>query len=137
MQSELFGKKQLFYIRNQIEKKESYYQQDMRHYYDLAMMAKNNEVKDRALADFSLLEDVIRFKQKFYPTTWAKYEEIETNGLKLLPQDFRLNALEKDYKAMQNMIFDKRLTFFQIIDTLQSLEQEIDLKFSCKKRKKI
>lgn len=39
-----------------------------RHYYDLAMMAKN-EVKEEALADLDLLTNVVEFKQKFYPRT--------------------------------------------------------------------
>lgn len=99
-----------------------------RHYYDLAMMAKDSATKDKALTDFYLLKDVVEFLQQFYPATWAKYEEIETNGLKLLPQDFRLEALEADYQAMQNMIFDKKLTFSQIIETIAVLEQEINLK---------
>lgn len=77
-----------------------------RHYYDLAMMALN-EVKNEALADLNLLQNVVEFKQKFYPRTWAKYEEAVPGTLKLLPPEFRLDSLEKDYKAMQNMIFDK------------------------------
>lgn len=71
-----------------------------RHYYDLAMMAQN-EVKDEALADLELLKNVVEFKQKFYPRTWAKYEEAVPETLKLLPPEFRLDSLEKDYKAMQ------------------------------------
>ena len=46
-----------------------------RHYYDLAMMALN-EVKNEALADLELLKSVVEFKQKFYPRSWAKYEEV-------------------------------------------------------------
>ena len=101
-----------------------------RHYYDLAIMAKNDEFKDKVLSDLSLLENVIKFKQKYYPTGWAKYEEIFTNGLKLLPQDCRLEELEEDYLTMQKMIFDKRLEFSQIIDILGNLEQEIALKMN-------
>lgn len=99
-----------------------------RHYYDLAMMAKNNEVKDKALNNFALLKDVVKFKQKFYPTNWAQYNEIESNELKLLPQDFRLKELEKDYQAMQNMIFGVKPTFDEIIEILKALEQEIAIK---------
>ena len=96
-----------------------------RHYYDLAMMAKN-EVKDEALADLDLLQNVVEFKQKFYPRTWAKYEEAVPGTLKLLPPEFRLDSLEKDYKAMQNMIFDKYISFEEIIDSLRKLEKEIN-----------
>ncbi|HID42000.1 MAG TPA: nucleotidyl transferase AbiEii/AbiGii toxin family protein, partial [Pyrodictium sp.] len=37
-----------------------------RHYYDLAMMAKS-AVKDEALHNLKLLENVVEFKKKFYP----------------------------------------------------------------------
>ena len=96
-----------------------------RHYYDLAMMAKN-EVKDEALVDLELLKNVVEFKQKFYPRIWAKYEEAVPGTLKLLPPEFRLDSLEKDYKAMQNMIFDKKIGFDEIIDILKNLEIEIN-----------
>jgi len=96
-----------------------------RHYYDLAMMALN-EVKNEALADLDLLKNVVEFKQKFYPRTWAKYEEAVPGTLKLLPPEFRLDSLEKDYKAMQNMIFDKYISFDEIIEILENLEKEIN-----------
>jgi predicted nucleotidyltransferase component of viral defense system len=96
-----------------------------RHYYDLAMMAQN-EVKEEALADLELLKNVVEFKQKFYPRTWAKYEEAVPGTLKLLPLEFRLDSLEKDYKAMQNMIFDKYIFFEEIIEILENLEKEIN-----------
>ena len=98
-----------------------------RHYYDLAMMAQN-EVKEEALADLELLKNVVDFKQKFYPRTWAKYEEAIPGTLKLLPPEFRLDSLEKDYKAMGNMIFDKYISFEEIIDSLRDLESEINSK---------
>lgn len=96
-----------------------------RHYYDLAMMAQS-EVKNEALADLNLLQNVVEFKQKFYPRKWAKYEEAVPRTLKLLPLEFRLDSLEKDYKAMQNMIFDKYISFDEIIGILGKLEKEIN-----------
>ena len=88
-----------------------------RHYYDLAMICQSR-VKDEALADINLLKDVVEFKKKFYPRTWAKYEDAKKVTFNLLPPEFRLEALEKDYKAMQNMIFDKKIGFDEIIDIL-------------------
>lgn len=96
-----------------------------RHYYDLAMMAQS-KVKNEALSDLDLLQNVVEFKQKFYPRTWAKYEEAVPGTLKLLPPEFRLDSLEKDYKAMQNMIFDKYISFDEIIGILRKLEKEIN-----------
>ena len=98
-----------------------------RHYYDLAMMAQS-KVKNEAFADLDLLQNVVKFKQKFYPRTWAKYEEAIPGTLKLLPPEFRLDSLEKDYKAMQNMIFDKYISFEEIIGILRELEREINKK---------
>ena len=37
-----------------------------RHYYDLAMLA-SSPIKSSALDGFNLLNDVVEFKQKFYP----------------------------------------------------------------------
>ena len=96
-----------------------------RHYYDLAMMVQS-EVKNEALADLNLLQNVVDFKQKFYPRTWAKYEEAIPGTLKLLPPEFRLDSLEKDYKAMGNMIVDKYISFEEIINILENLEKEIN-----------
>ena len=96
-----------------------------RHYYDLAMMA-GDKVKNDALADLELLKNVVDFKQKFYPRSWAKYEEATPGTLKLLPPEFRLEALKKDYQAMQNMIFDKKISFDETINTLKKLESELN-----------
>ncbi len=43
-----------------------------------------------------------------------------------MPPDFRLIELEKDYKAMENMIFDKYINFDEIIKTLKELEEKIN-----------
>ena len=59
-----------------------------RHYYDLAQMAKF-PVKDEALKDLQLLEDVVVFKQKFYMSAWAKYEDAKVGTFKILPPEFR------------------------------------------------
>jgi hypothetical protein len=37
-----------------------------------------------------------------------------------------MGELAKDYKAMENMIFDKQISFEEIISTLQDLENEIN-----------
>lgn len=96
-----------------------------RHYYDLALMARS-EVKDEALADLKLLENVVAFKKQFYYVAWAHYEEAVPGSLRLLPHEAHIEDLKKDYKAMQNMIFEKKLSFEEIIETLQHLEEEIN-----------
>ncbi len=96
-----------------------------RHYYDLAVMAQTI-VKDEALGDLELLGDVVDFKMKFYPAAWAKFEEAKPGKLRLSPPKFRMSELSKDYKAMEHMIFDKKLSFDEIVGILKELEDEIN-----------
>jgi hypothetical protein len=97
-----------------------------RHYYDLSLMAQS-KFKDIALADTKLLENVVEFKQKFYPRKWARYEDAKAGTLKLLPPKFRYVQLEKDYKAMQDMIFGDSPKFDEIMGVLGELEDEINM----------
>lgn len=96
-----------------------------RHYYDLAHLALS-AVKPIALADLEMLAAVVAFKQKFYPSAWAQYEMAKPPTLKLIPPEARISELAKDYQAMQNMIFDKPLSFDKVMQTLIELEQEIN-----------
>ncbi|MBU0631474.1 nucleotidyl transferase AbiEii/AbiGii toxin family protein [bacterium] len=96
-----------------------------RHYYDLALMATSN-VKDDAIKNIELLNHVVEFKKKFYPVNWANYNTAKVGTLKLIPPEYRIEELRKDYKAMENMIFDKKLSFENIIEILQILEDEIN-----------
>lgn len=96
-----------------------------RHYYDLAMMAAA-PVKDAALADLALLEDVVAFKQRFYRRTWAHYELAKPGTFRLVPAEHVLAAVEKDYVQMRNMIFGHYPDFAEIMGTLRKLEAEIN-----------
>ncbi len=96
-----------------------------RHYYDLARLALA-DVKQVALADLDMLAAVVAFKQRFYPSAWAQYELAKSPTLKLIPPKARLSELAKDYQAMQNMIFDKPLSFDEVMQTLTALEKEIN-----------
>jgi hypothetical protein len=96
-----------------------------RHYYDLAMMAAA-PVKDAALADLALLEDVVAFKQRFYRRPWAHYDLAMPGTFRLIPSTHVLSAIEKDYAQMRNMIFGRYPDFGEIIGTLRNLEVEIN-----------
>jgi len=98
-----------------------------RHYYDLAMMA-SSDVKKKALSNMELLEGVVVFKQRFYSSAWAKYEDAKVGTLKLLPPEARYKELKEDYASMRNMIFDKYIEFDEIMSILRDLENEINLK---------
>lgn len=96
-----------------------------RHYYDLAMMAKTN-VKKSALADLKLLESVVNSKMRFYPRGWAKYELAKPGTLKLVPSEYLMGTLEKDYKAMRYMIFGEYPEFESVVGELKDLELKIN-----------
>jgi hypothetical protein len=96
-----------------------------RHYYDLAMMAAA-PVKDAALADLALLEDVVEFKQRFYRRPWANYDQAKPGTFRLIPTGHVLAAVEKDYAQMRNMIFGRFPSFAEIMETLHKLEAEIN-----------
>jgi hypothetical protein len=96
-----------------------------RHYYDLAMMAAA-PVKDAALADIGLLEDVVTFKQRFYPRGWAQYDQAKPGTFRLAPSGHVLEAVGKDYVQMRNMIFGRYPSFDEIMGMLQLLEREIN-----------
>lgn len=97
-----------------------------RHYYDLCCMAKT-EVKDNAFSDVELLKKVVAFKEKFYRSPWAKYEDAKIGTMKLLPPKYNVLKLEEDYEHMQNMIFGERPNFQTMMKEIAQLEAEINL----------
>ncbi len=97
-----------------------------RHYYDLCLMAADETLKASALEKLDLLDDVVLFKKKFYPRGWANYDAAKPGTLKLIPPDHILNVMEKDYAAMQEMIFGRSPPFEEIIVSLTALETEIN-----------
>lgn len=96
-----------------------------RHYYDLMRMALS-PVKDSALADGELLQQVVDFKQKYYPCKWARYDLAVHGTLCLLPPAQAIASLKKDYTQMQIMIFGEIPSFDEIMDVLASLATEIN-----------
>ena len=96
-----------------------------RHYYDVAMMAAR-QVKQEAFADLDLLAAVVKHKQIFYASAWARYPLAVPGTLKLAPPESRIQALRQDYREMGVMIFAEAPPFEQITDTLVALEQELN-----------
>ena len=76
--------------------------------------------------DLALLRDVVAFKQRFYPSRWARYEDAQPGTFKLIPAAERIAELRRDYHDMEMMIFGDVPTFDDITDTLRRLEGEIN-----------
>lgn len=96
-----------------------------RHYYDLYQMY-NAPICQKALNRPDLLDNVVQFKQRFYYTAWAHYDEAKPQTFHLLPKDENIGTLQDDYKKMKNMIFGTYPTFEEIIDSLGLLEAKIN-----------
>jgi hypothetical protein len=96
-----------------------------RHYYDVAMLAQG-PIRADALADKDLLTQVVRHKETFYPSAWARYDRARPGSFRLSPVENRVAALERDYRNMAVMLFGDAPKFDWIMETLTALEHEIN-----------
>ena len=96
-----------------------------RHYYDIFRLA-NSTYKDDAFKSKDLLEKVAKFKQKFYPCGYAQYDKARIGSLKLEPPLHLIEALKKDYKDMEEMIYGERPDFSTLVKGIKKLETEIN-----------
>ena len=97
-----------------------------RHYYDLHKLAAS-PLRESALGNLALLQNVASFKRRFYPSAWASYETARPGSLKLIPGMEHLKTLRRDYSDMTMMIFGEAPAFNLIVDTLRQLEGQINL----------
>ena len=70
---------------------------------------------------------MVAFKQRFYPSAWARYDLAVRGSLKLLPTTpSQVEDLAQDYEEMQVMLFGAPPEFQEILDELRNLEAEIN-----------
>ena len=99
-----------------------------RHYYDMYRLSLL-PVRNDALAKMALLQEVVRFKMRFYRSPWAMYEKAKPGSFRLLPPAHHVSELRRDYLAMRTMLFGAVPTFDEITKGLATLEKSInDLK---------
>ena len=98
-----------------------------RHWYDLVMLNRG-EIGEKALADWELLEDVVRYKTVFFNASYAHYDACLTKGFRLVPENTLLGALRRDYESMQSAgMFDvPPPAFEELLEELQALENRIN-----------
>jgi len=96
-----------------------------RHYYDLYKLSES-PIRRAALANLTLLKSVVEFKERFYYTSWARYDLAIPGSFRLSPTDSQLPALQRDYRAMRDMFYREPPTFGAILVGLAALEQEIN-----------
>ena len=97
-----------------------------RHYYDVYKISKT-KYKEKAYSNLDLLKEVRDFKKKFYPVSWAKYDEAIPGRFTLIPSDERIKELKKDYENMKEMINDNSISFNDILIEIKKIEIELNL----------
>jgi len=96
-----------------------------RHYYDLYSM-NHSVIKEQAYSDLELLDRVVRFKNKFYPSSVAHYELAKSGSMRLVPPDNCIEIIRSDYNHMKNMIFGEQPDFSEMMDCIGNMEREIN-----------
>jgi len=97
-----------------------------RHFYDVFKLFQSPLGK-KAVADLELLQSVARHKSVFFASAWARYDLAVHGTLRLVPPDFRLPELERDYAFMRSeMIFGDAPTLPQIIEVLREIERQVN-----------
>ncbi|WP_089837968.1 nucleotidyl transferase AbiEii/AbiGii toxin family protein [Granulicella pectinivorans] len=99
---------------------------DSRHYYDLYKLSES-PIRRAALSDLALLKSVVEFKERFYYSSWARYDLAVPGSFRLSPPESQFPALERDYRAMGEMFYREPPTFEAILAGL-TLEHEINTK---------
>lgn len=96
-----------------------------RHFYDVYKMLLT-DIKEKSFENLNLLKSVIDFKKKFYASNWAKYDDIMTGNLKLIPAADGLEIFSKDYDSMKNMLFGEKISFNKIVSVIKEYEVELN-----------
>jgi hypothetical protein len=96
-----------------------------RHYSDMAALARH-AITQRALARDDLRQRVADWKSRFFAASWARYDLATPGTFRLVPPEFRLAELKKDYQAMQDMFFATPPSFESVIKTVSDLEHQIN-----------
>lgn len=96
-----------------------------RHYYDIYQMSRS-DVKEKSFRRKELLEQDVKFKQKFYYAKNASYETAQIGTLRLVPSEIAIKELSTDYDHMKDMIYGEKPSFEDIIKEIAKLEEEIN-----------
>jgi hypothetical protein len=98
-----------------------------RHFYDFFRLL-NSPIKNKAVEASALLERVANHKSIYFSSGWASYSTARKGTLKLIPPPRVLKELEKDYVAMQTMLFREIPGWNLILTTIEQFETEFNFK---------
>lgn len=94
-----------------------------RHYYDAASIAAT-AAGVSALSDTALLDAVRNHNLVAFRQAWKRFEEAVPGSLRLVPQPELRMSIERDYRAMRDMILGDAPPFGWILDRLRHAENE-------------
>jgi hypothetical protein len=94
-----------------------------RHWSDIAIMSTTERFTE---LDFALLDVVIAFKKIYFPASWAHYDAAIPGTLLIVPHAALEKLLRDDYKQMREMFPRPPLSFEEIIERLQALQDRIN-----------
>jgi len=92
-----------------------------RHYYDVFKLL-HSEVGKRALAETRLGEDCARHARLFFFSADYDLENAVPGRFSICPTDEMKPALQRDYRAMEGMIFGDVPTYDELLEALSGLE---------------
>ena len=95
-----------------------------RHIYDVYQMYNSN-VKNLAFSKKELLQKDVTFKEKFYYSKNANYENATLENIQLVPNGRILDELANDYEETKKMIYGEKPDFESIIKAMKNLEKEL------------
>jgi hypothetical protein len=96
-----------------------------RHYADTAALAQQS-AGIAAVNQHELRDQVVRWKSRFFGSSWAHYETAKPGTFHLVPSPERISELKRDYRQMRDMYLSEPLTFDEIISILSGLEKRIN-----------
>ena len=96
-----------------------------RHYSDVAVISRT-DLGAASIKDLQMLETVKRYKQRYYPSAWSRYDLAASGTLRLCPSEAKSRALAADYRAMRSMFFSEPSSFSDVLERLRQIEKMIN-----------
>ena len=97
-----------------------------RHYADTAALAKHADGQ-RAVTLSGVRQKVVDWKARFFGSKWARYDLAVPGSFRLVPAEYRVDALRRDYQAMRDMYLTEPPSFDEIMTQLGELETQINV----------
>ena len=92
-----------------------------RHYYDVFRLAEHIDVTSL----LPMIREVTEFKSIYYPGAGYGYDDARNGILRLLPPEEMIPELERDYRAMKEMLFGDIPDLSELLDRLDTIQNKI------------